>query len=345
MVLRVVIVAPPFYEVPPDGYGGTELVCGLLADGLTDLGHAVTVIGAGCRRTKAAFMATFASPRPEAGERALRDEIEHVARAAAAIGDLRPDIVHDHTSVGPLTAMFRPVPTVVTVHGALRGPDAAPGWLPVTGRWCHLVAVSAAQREDAPDLPWAAVVHNGVDIARYQASPSRADYVLYLGRISPYKGTAEAIVAARAAGRRLLIAGGWTTPAERDYFDARIRPLLGPRIEWAGPVGSAAKADLLSRAACLIFPARWHEPFGLVLAEAMASGTPVVALRAGAVAELVPDGVAGVLCDAPGELPAAIEAAASMDGRAARAHAAERFSATVMTRRYEQLYQRLLAAR
>lgn len=344
MMLRVVIVAPPFYEVPPDGYGGTELVCGLLADGLIGLGHAVTVVGAGARRTRADFVPTFASPRPEGGEQALRAEIEHVARAAAVIGDMRPDIVHDHTAVGPLTAAFSPFPTVATVHGAVRGPDAVAALLPVTGRWCHLVAVSAAQRGDAPGLPWAAVVHNGVDLTRYEFMACREDYVLYLGRVSPYKGTAEAIVAARAAGRRLVIAGGWTTPAERAYFDAEIRPMLGPRVEWAGPVGMVAKADLLSRAACLIFPARWHEPFGLVLVEAMASGTPVVALRAGAVSELVPDGVAGVLCDTAAELPGAIEAAAGLDGQAARAHAARHFGADTMTRRYLRLYRRLIAS-
>jgi len=197
--MRIVIVAPPFYEVPPDGYGGTELVCGLLADGLTDNGHAVTVVGAGTRRTRAGFVATFPSPRPEGGEQALRSEIEHAARAAAVIADVRPDIVHDHTAVGLLTAAFSPVPTVATVHGAVRGPDAVAGLLPLAGRWCHLVAVSAVQRDDAPGLPWAAVVHNGIDIARYQRQASRADYVLYLGRVSPYKGTLDAILAEDAA--------------------------------------------------------------------------------------------------------------------------------------------------
>lgn len=343
MVMAIAIVAPPFYEVPPNGYGGTELICGLLADGLTNRGHAVTVIGAGERRTQANFIPTFAQPPPEGGERARRSEIEHAARAAAVIADLAPDIVHDHTRVGPLSAAFSVIPTVVTVHGAVRGPDAAGPELAVIGQWSHLVAISDTQRRDAPALPWAATVHNGIDLSRYPYETPRDDYVLYLGRVSPYKGTLEAVVAAQVAGRRLVIAGSWTIPEERAYFYEKIKPHLGPRVEWIGPVGTADKVELLSRAACLVFPARWCEPFGLVLVEAMACGTPVAALRAGAVPELVPDRVAGVLCDTPSDLPSAIEAAIRLDGRSARAHAERHFADATMTRSYEEFYAHLLS--
>jgi glycosyltransferase involved in cell wall biosynthesis len=341
--LRVAIVAPPFYEVPPRAYGGTELICYLLAERLVERGHDVTVVGAGRRRTRARFVATFPEPQPEGTEASTRIEMVHAARAAAAIETLGVDLVHDHSRCGPLTAASRMVPTVVTVHSAVTGPDSAAAELESVQRWVHPVAVSAAQRRAAPQLRWAATVHNGIDVERYPFQADKDGFVLYLGRISRHKGVRLAIDAARSAGRRLVIAGGWTVPEERVYFDAEIRPVLGDGVDWVGEVGFERKLDLLRRAACLLFPCQWDEPFGLAVVEAMACGTPVVALRAGAVPELVADGDTGVICETPAQLPRGIARARRLDPRRCRAHVIAHFDAGRMVDGYEAVYRSLTA--
>jgi glycosyltransferase involved in cell wall biosynthesis len=340
--LRVAIVAPPFYEVPPSGYGGTELICGLLAEHLVRRGHDIVVVGAGRRRVRSRFVATFPEPQPEGGDAATRIEILHAARAAAAIEDLELDLVHDHSRYGGLTAAGRSIPTVVTVHSAVAGPDSATADLESMQRWVSLVAISVAQRQAAAGLRWVGTVHHGVDVERYRFRADKDGFVLYLGRISQHKGAHLAVEAARAAGRPLVIAGSWTIPAEREYFAAHIRPRLGDGVDWVGEVDFERKIDLLGRAACLLFPAQWDEPFGLVQVEAMACGTPVVALGVGAVPELVADGQTGVICDSPAQLPSAIARATALDPRSCRDHVAARFDAARMAREYETIYRRLL---
>jgi glycosyltransferase involved in cell wall biosynthesis len=337
----VAVVAPPYYDLPPRTYGGTELVCHVLAEALVDRGHDVTLIGAGRATTRARFVATHAEAQPEGTPDAPRIELVHAARAAAAIADAAVDVVHDHTRMGPLTAPGRPPPTVLTVHSALAGPDAALVELEAVQAWVHPVAISATQRATGPGIRWCATVHNGLPLDRYPAPAAKDDFVLYLGRISRHKGVHLAVEAARRAGRRLVIAGGPSVPEERAYLDDCVRPRLGAGAEWIGEVDFATKVELLHRARCLLFPARWHEPFGLALVEAMACGTPVVGLRIGAVPELVVDGVAGVVCDRVDELPAAIERAGALDPHACRAHAA-RFSAARMAAAYEDVYRAVL---
>lgn len=343
--LRVAVVAPPFYEVPPLGYGGTELVCFLLVEGLVDRGHDVALVAAGPNRTRARFVGTFDVAQPEDASSAAEVEIVHAARADAALEELDVDLVHDHSRAGPLTARGRRVPTVATVHGAVAGPDSQAELYAALGRLAPLVAISDAQRRGAPELPWIATVHNGIPVGDYPFRADKEDYVLVLGRISAHKGVHLAIDAAAAAGRRVVVAGSWTVPTERAYFDEHVRPRLGTGVEWLAEVGGEEKRDLLARAACLLFAAEWEEPFGLVLVEAMACGTPVVALGAGAVPELVVDGETGILCDRPSELAAGIEAARRLDPGRCREHAQERFDVERMIAGYEAVYRRVLAAR
>jgi glycosyltransferase involved in cell wall biosynthesis len=340
--LRVAIVAPPYYSLPPRDYGGIELVCHTLAESLMERGHAVTLIGAGKAQTRASFVATFDEPQPEGGPGAVRIEMVHAARAARTLAAGDFDVIHDHTRVGPLTAPSRAAPTVVTVHAALAGPEMGVAELQAVAAWVRPIAVSEAQRQDAPHIDWAGMVHNGIPLDRYPLVTRKEPFALYLGRISPYKGIELSIAAARAAGRPLVIAGSWTVPAERDYFETRVRPLLGGDVEWVGPVGMADKVDLLGRAGCLLFPPEWREPFGLVVIEAMACGTPVVALRRGAVTELVDDGVTGVVCGSFDALTAGIEVAAGLLPSECRAHVERHFTAEAMARGYEQLYRRVL---
>jgi glycosyltransferase involved in cell wall biosynthesis len=340
--MRVVLVAPPYYEIPPRGYGGTELICYLLAEGLVDRGHDVTVVGTGPRHTRARFIATFPEPQPEGGPAAAGIEARHAALAAAAIRRIGPDLVHVHTT--GLPDLPGRMPAVLTVHSAVRGPDATSARLDELARRAALVAISRAQAASAPRAGWAAVVPNGIDLSRYPVGRERENLVVYLGRISPHKGTRLAIDAARAAGRPLVIGGGGTIPAERAYLDAEIMPCLGPDVRWLGELDFDRKVRLLGRAACLVFPARWDEPFGLVLVEAMACGTPVAALAAGAVPELVADGETGILCREPAGLGAAIGLAARLDPARCRARAERLFSAGRMVTDYENVYRRLISA-
>jgi glycosyltransferase involved in cell wall biosynthesis len=339
--VRVAIVAPPYYELPPRGYGGIEFICHVLAEGLCHRGHDVTLIGVGNTRTRADFVPTFRHEQPEGGGDAIRVEVLHAARAALVIAEREIDVVHDHTRIGSFTGVGRQLPTVVTVHAPVAGPGSCLEELEAVTNWIRPVALSTAQRNDAPHIPWAATIHNGINPHRYPVHKDKENFVLYLGRISPDKGVHLAVAAARAAGKRLVIAGSWTIPEEAEYFGSMIRPALGRDVEWTGSVGFDDKVDLLGRAACLLFPCQWHEPFGLVLVEAMACGTPVVTLRQGAAAELVMHGTTGVVCESPECLPEAIATAVRMDPLACRAHVETNFTAEQMVSRYEDVYERV----
>jgi len=337
--LRIAVVAPPYYEVPPPLYGGVERVCHVLVEGLLDRGHEVTLIAAGGNHTRARFVATFPRPQPEGTDADAEIEIAHAARAAAALEDLDVDLVHDHTRAGPLTALSRPAPTLATAHAAVVGPDARVEPLEALGRWVGLIALSEAQRRAAPHLNWVATVHNGIRVEEHPFRADKEEYVLFLSRLSPNKGVHIAIDAALAAGRRLVIAGTWTTPSERTYYEEQVRPRLGGHAEWVGAVPNEERNALLAGAACLLLPVRWNEPFGLVVVEAMACGTPVVGLRAGALPELVVDGLTGVICDSPPELPRAMDEAARLCPSDCREHVARSFSAERMAAAYESVYR------
>ena len=202
---------------------------------------------------------------------------------------------------GPLVAAGRDVPTVVTVHGPVAGELGE--YYRQLGTTVSLVAISDRQRRIAPDLNWLATVHNALRVDGFPFRDEKEDWVFFLGRCVQDKGMHVAIDAARAAGRRIVLAAKCTEPLEKAYFEAEIAPRLGPDTEWLGEVSSAEKKELLSRAGCLLFPILWEEPFGMVMIEALACGTPVVALRRGSVPEVVIDGLTGIVCDDPDELP------------------------------------------
>lgn len=334
--LHVGMVAPPWYDVPPRTYGGIESVADGLVRGLRAHGHRVTVIGAG----RSVDLRTYEEP-PSARIGEPFPEVVHAAGAARLLRGLDVDIVHDHSLAGPLTAAARLVPTVVTCHNDIGGELG--DYYRALGGDVSLVAISSAQRLRAPDLNWVGRVHNAVDAAAWPFRDRKDDWVLWLGRLSPDKGAHLAVEAARAAGRRILLVGRQAERAERAYFDDRVAPLLGPDVEYLGEADAALKNDLFSRARCLVFPLLWDEPFGMVMIEAMACGTPVVALRRGAVPEIVVDGVTGYVRDTPEELPAAIEAVGALDPHAVRAHVLRHFDLPVMIEGYERVYREVVS--
>ena len=205
--LRIIVVAPPWYGIPPACYGGIERVCHFQVEALIDRGHEVTLIAAGRNGTRAAFRSTFDVAPDEGGDGDAFIEVTHAARAIAAMNGARVDIVHDHSLAGPLTAATRSAPTVVTAHMALSGIRSQLAYLEAIAPWSFLVPISHAQRSSAPHIAWMRTVRHGIDIDRYPFQERKGDYVLFLGRISPEKGTIAAIHAARASGYRLILAG------------------------------------------------------------------------------------------------------------------------------------------
>ncbi|MBS4730716.1 glycosyltransferase family 4 protein [Mycobacterium sp. SM1] len=344
--LRVALVAPPYFDVPPRSYGGVEAVVADLADALVARGHDVTVLGAGEPGTTARFLALWERP---IGERLGEPypEIMHALKVRSAIAQLAAghglDIVHDHTFAGVLNAPSYHrlgVSTVVTVHGPLDN-DLYPYYREL-GDDVALVAISDRQRELAPDLSWVGRVHNALRVEHWPFRADKGDYALFLGRFAPYKGAHLALRAAHQAGIPLVLAGKCSEPSEKAYFHERVCQLLTDHDRLVGEADAASKRNLLAGARCLLFPIRWEEPFGIVMIEAMACGTPVVALRGGAVAEIVVDGVTGFICDDPADLAGLIARASTIDPAACRAHVAANFGVRQFGSSYERIYRRAL---
>jgi glycosyltransferase involved in cell wall biosynthesis len=340
--LRVAMVVPPWYELPPAGYGGLEVIVAALVDGLVERGHDVTLFGAGTRNgTRARFVSTDPEPQfRRLGE--VMPSVLHTARVNRLLAEGDFDIVHDHTTDGPMTAPTRRTPTVVTVHGPVDGEFG--DYFEALGDTVRLVAISKTQRQERPNLPWARTVYNALPSDAFDDRPRRGDGpVLWLARFTPDKGPDLAIEACREAGVPLVLAGKCNEKAERRYLAESVKPLLHDGVRLVINADRAKTQRLLRRARCLVMPIRWSEPFGMVMIEAMAAGTPVVGLRRGAVPEVVRDGVTGWLADEPEGLPALLRKLDQLDPADCVAHVRANFGADLMARRYELVYVDALA--
>ncbi|MFJ6198483.1 glycosyltransferase family 4 protein [Micromonospora sp. NPDC092111] len=332
------MLVPPWLSVPPPGYGGLEQVVHGLVDRLVGHGHAVTLFGAGRQHgTAGDFFSTVGELQYDRLGESL-PELAHLARVKHVISAADFDVIHDHTTIGPLVAGRRAVPTVATVHGNPVGEYG--DVLSDTDHGVGLVAISHAQRRANPGLPWVGTVYNALDsrdVPR-KREPGHGP-VLWLARFSPDKGPDLAIRACRAAGLPLTLAGKCNEPAERRYFAEAVQPMLDEDVNVVMNADREAILRLLVDARCLIMPIQWEEPFGMVMVEAMATGTPVVALRRGSVPELVLDGVTGLVRDRPEELPAALREVVRLDPAACVAHVDEHFSTERMALGYEAVYR------
>jgi glycosyltransferase involved in cell wall biosynthesis len=340
--LHIAVEAPPWYEIPPHGYGGIEWICYWLVNGLVDRGHDVTLIGAGGNHTNASFFQTYERPPSERLGESV-PEVLHAAACARALDGISVDVIHTHMLAGPLLAAGRAAPTIATAHGPMAGE------LGQYYRWASphidMVAISRSQRAEAQDLPWAGMVYNGIPVAEYPYREHKEDYVLFLGRMCPEKGVHLAIDAARKAGVTIVVAAKCTELAEQEYFAAEVGPRLGRGVEWIGPVGGDEKKDLLARARCLVNPIQWREPFGIVMVEALACGTPVVATRFGSVPEVVAHGVTGWIVDHPAALPEAIHRTRQLSPVDCRRRAESMFDTGRMVEGYERIYWMVLEER
>lgn len=347
--LRVAMVVPPYFDIPPAGYGGVESVVADLADELVTLGHDVIIVGAGKPKTKARSFPVWDRPIPERLGEAY-PEIMHALRSRRAVQRLARwegiDLVHEHTTAGPVNAALYAalgLPTVVTAHGPVDR-DFGPLYRELGGD-IALVAISDRQRTLAPDLNWVGTVHNGVRVESFPFRRKKQPYALFLGRFHPDKAPHLALEAAHEAGLPLVLAGKCEEAVEKEYLSREVMTRLRPDDTLYGVADAATKRKLLANASCLLFPVQWEEPFGMVMIEAMACGTPVVALRAGAVPEVVVDGVTGIVCDEPAQLAQAVRGASRIDPAACRGHVATAFSAEHLAEGYEAVYRSLVAAR
>jgi glycosyltransferase involved in cell wall biosynthesis len=342
--VRIAEIAPPWFPVPPPGYGGIELVVSLLADGLVERGHDVTLFASGGSRTRAELVSPFPDP-PEPAQlgNGLYDAV-HVASAYRGIGD-EFDVVHDHTAyvgltVGALLASGPPV--VHTLHNAWTTP--ARQLLSLVADRLHVVAISAAQRDENPTIRYAAMIHNGIDLDWYPFAQDKDDFLLFIGRSYPEKGPTVAIEIARRVGLPLAMIVKREEPFERSYWDEIVAPVLNDEVEVYERVSHERKVDLLQRARALLFPIYWSEPFGLVMIEAMACGTPVVTRPAGAAIEVVEDGVTGFVRSSLDELVDAVGHLGQCAPRACRERVARHFSAEAMVAAYERLFRSVAVA-
>jgi glycosyltransferase involved in cell wall biosynthesis len=344
--MKIAQVTPLYEAVPPRLYGGTERVVAHLTDALVDLGHDVTLFSSADAKTRARLVtvrdqAIRLDPAPLKSDLAAHMTLlAKVMKHADAF-----DVIHFHTDMihFPFFAHCADK-TLTTLHGRLDMKDIGG----VYERWSEfgLVSISDDQRRPLPWANWKATVHHGMPAGLYSFSPKSEGYLAFLGRISPEKRPDRAIEIATRVNRPLKIAAK-VDAADKVYWETVIRPMVegNPLVEFIGEIGDDQKSAFLGGAEALLFPIDWPEPFGLVMIEAMACGTPVVAFRCGSTAEVIEDGRTGYLVETLDEAVAAVARVRLLDRQAIRARFDLRFSAIAMARRYLDVYGDLLARR
>ena len=342
--MKIAQVTPLYEAVPPKLYGGTERVVAHLTDALVDLGHEVTLFASADAQTRARLVpvrdqAIRLDPAPLKSD--LAAHMTMLSEVLKRADDF--DVIHFHTDMIHFPFFQRIAnKTLTTLHGRLDMKD-----LPeVYERWPEfgLVSISDDQRRPLASANWKATVHHGMPAEQYVFSPKSEGYLAFLGRISPEKRPDRAIEIATKLGRRLKMAAK-VDAADKVYWETKIKPMIdgNPLIEFIGEIGDHQKSEFLGGADALLFPIDWPEPFGLVMIEAMACGTPVVAFRCGSTTEIIEDGATGFLVDTLEQAVAAAGRATRLDREAIRARFELRFSATAMARRYLDVYGDMLA--
>jgi len=342
--LRVAMLAPPWIPVPTPGYGGVETVVSSLTEAFVEQGHDVTLFCAPGSRSSARVVTLLDEAHPNEIERSLY-EVDHVARAFALIDRGRFDVVHDHCGfTGVAMAERNATPLVHTLHGHFTASTAS--FYAHHGHKATVVAISRTQIECAPPaLEVVAAIPNPVDLSAWSLQERKSDYVLWIGRMTEVKGPHRAIAAARAAGVPLILAGV-IQPGQQPFFDREIAPHIdGERVRFVGEVGGRTKHDLFENARALLMPIRWEEPFGMVMVEALACGTPVIAFPEGAARELVVDAQTGFLVDDEAAMAAAIGQLGQIPPAACRAWAAAHCDVDVVSAAYVQVFRDAILAR
>ncbi|MEB3295131.1 MAG: glycosyltransferase family 4 protein [Synechococcales bacterium] len=340
--MRIAQIAPLWERVPPPAYGGIELVVGLLTDELVRRGHDVTLFASGDSITLAKLEAIH--PRamrldPEVKEYGVYEMLQ-LSQVYERAGEF--DLIHSHMGCAALPyAPLVKTPTVHTLHGIFT-PDNRKLFSYAKNQ--PYVSISNTQREPDLGLNCVATVYNGIDVDahHFYPQPDEPQYLAFLGRMSPEKGPHHAIAIAKAVGIPLKMAGK-VDVVDVEFFETEIKPHIdGERIQFLGEADHYQKNELMGRAIATLFPITWREPFGLVMVESLAAGTPVIALRKGSTTEVIADGQVGFLCDTVEDCIASVSKLDQLDRFACRQYVCDRFSAQTMTRGYEAVYQNLI---
>jgi glycosyltransferase involved in cell wall biosynthesis len=345
--LRIAMLAPPWIPVPSPGYGGVESVVSTLTEALVGRGHDVTLFCAPGSASRANVVTLLDRSHADEIERSLY-EVDHVGRAfdridAAAGRGARFDAVHDHCGFTGLAMANRiDTPLVHTLHGAFTSETAA--FYSRHGHKAALVGISATQLASAPPgLEPIDSIPNPIDLRAWPLQERKGDYLLWIGRITPEKGPHRAIAAAQAVDVPIVIAGV-VQPGQQAFFDREVAPHIdGTRVRFVGEVGGSAKRSLFARARGLLMPIRWEEPFGMVMVEALACGTPVIAFPEGAARELVIDGTTGFLVDDERAMAVAIGGLPRIDAHTCRAWVRRHCDVNVVAAAYERTYRSVAA--
>jgi glycosyltransferase involved in cell wall biosynthesis len=340
--MRVAQIAPPWFAVPPERYGGIEWVVALLADGLADRGHETTLYASGGSKTRAKLVSIFEEPP---GGQFIGDPWYDSVQAVSAYQNASDyDIVHDHSGlVGPAIGSFVDVLVVHTLHGPFT--DKAKEFYTLMSGKLWYVAISEAQRAFCPDLSYAGTVHNGIKVDLYPFREEKEDFLLFLGRVNREKGPELAVEIAHRTGRKLVMAVKMAEDFEKEYWRDVVEPRLDGSEEIIGEITIEEKADLLARARATLFPIQWPEPFGLVMTESMASGTPVLAFPYGAAPEVIVDGKTGFLPKTLDEMCEAVERVDEIKAADCRRHVEEHFSDDAMVEGYLRCFEKVLAGK
>src|SRR3989338_819155 len=347
--MKIGILAPPSLSVPPKAYGGTEKIVSLLADGLVDRGHDVTLFASGDSQTRAKLVSVY----PEGlGNSGFNKDLPYLPlihyRECFRRAD-EFDIIHNHAQyLAMFQAEFSKTPVVHTIHGSYY-----PGEIPKekrrgleTFKHFNFISISENQRLGMRELNFAATVYNGIDISQFEyVEKTKGEYLLWVGRIVEKKGPLPAIETARKLNLPLVIAAA-IDPADRAYYENEIKPLIdGKQVSFIGEINHETSSGLYGNAICTLFPITWHEPFGLVMVESMACGTPVVAYNCGSFPEIVEDGKTGFTVDTESGVGGLVHAVREIDRIQrgdCRARVVENFSKEKMVADYESVYKKIL---
>jgi glycosyltransferase involved in cell wall biosynthesis len=341
--MKIGMIAPPWFPLPPKGYGGIELVVHLLTEGLVARGHDVTLFASGDSETLARLSFVYSRAPSEKIATHGHIEIIHGLEAYSRARDF--DVIHDHDglasrAMGVLVHRLVGTPVVATLHG-----PADPLTQEILSSMRHglrFIAISEYQRGGLPELQFVATIPNAIDIEARPYSAEKGDYLLFIGRMIADKGAHNAIEVARRLESRLILAGKLNEQAEHEYFTKMVEPFLSDRIYFRGEVDMQTKDELYRRAKCTLFPIQWPEPFGLVMIESMAAGTPVVAFRKGSVPEVIEHGRTGFIVDNVDEMVEAVRHIDEIDPAECRRAAEERFGVGRFVEAHERAYRDLL---
>lgn len=339
--MRIAQIAPIIESVPPKKYGGTERVVSALTEQLVKMGHDVTLFASGDSQTSAKLISIYPKSLREVKIEDMYGlnywQLLNIGTAFKMQDQF--DIIHDHNGHSSLpTANIAKTPIVMTLHGAF---DARSKKLYEALNSPHFVAISKAQRKSAPNLNYAGIVYNGLEMNDYPFSETDEGYLLFVGRISFEKGLHHAINVAQYLNLPLIIAAKLDT-SDVIYFEEYIKPRLSDQIKWIGEVDQLQRNELMSKAICLLHPITWKEPFGLTMIEAMACGCPVIAFNKGSIPEIIKNGKTGYIVEDAEEMIDAVANIKSINRAFCREYVLGRFNCENMAKGYEQIYTKVV---